>query len=347
MMLRGANAVETTSHTDSFQSIVDKLPIGIAVLNEDGCIAEANEAFLTFLGVDPVDVLSPEEHPVLKDIVANTADNSQRKYEIRAGERPVTVEQSPVSYEGGEGVLLCVQDITSFRQLERMKAEFISDVLHKIRTPLTTIRSGLSLAVSGRLGDIPGNAKKIVDMSAGEAARLTALLDDLRDLMLIEAGLMAAELDIEPVDVGKLVVGAIRDVHIRADQKSQTIHSSVPESLPPVRVDTEVTRGVLAGILHNAITFTPEGSDIQVGAQETQTAVRISIEDSGIGIPQDDIPHVFEKYFRGDNPASRLTEGSGLGLFLAKEIVELQGGEIYIDSAEGNGTTVEIFLRKA
>ena len=339
--------METTSHTESFQSIVDKLPIGVAVLNESGCIAEANEAFLTFLGVDPVDVLGPEGHPVLKDLVANAADNSQRKYEIHVGDRPVTVEQSPVSYEGGEGVLLCVQDITSFRQLERMKAEFISDVLHKIRTPLTTIRSGLSLAVSGRLGDIPGNAKKIVDMSAGEAARLTALLDDLRDLMLIEAGLMAAELETEPVDVGKLVGGAVKDVQIRAEQKSQTIHLAVPESLPSVLVDPEATRSVIAGILHNAITFSPEGADIRVQTYETKMAVRISIEDSGVGIPADDIPHVFEKYFRGSNSVTRSAEGSGLGLFLAKEIVELQGGEIYIDSAEGNGTTVEVFLRKA
>ena len=339
--------METTSHTESFQSIVDKLPIGIAVLNEGGSIAEANEAFLAFLGVDPVDVLSPESHPVLKDIVANAADNSQRKYEIKVGDRPVTVEQSPVPYEDAEGVLLCVQDISSFRQLERMKAEFVSDVLHKIRTPLTTIRSGLSLAVSGRLGEIPDNARKIVDMSAGEAARLTALLDDLRDLMLIEAGLMAAELDLGPVDVHKLVTGAIRDVQIRAEQKSQTVQLTIPESLPAVQVDPEATRSVISGILHNAITFTPEGANVRLQAHETNAAVRISIEDSGSGIPADDIPHVFEKYFRGSAPGVRSAEGSGLGLFLAKEVVELQGGEIYIDSAEGSGTTVELFLRRA
>ena len=333
-----------SSDAHSVQTVMEKLPIGVAIMNGDGHVVEANDAFLRLLDLSPADLLSPASGSPLSEISSTAADRGHRKYEVRAADRFVMIEQSPIPYEQGEGMLLCVQDISSFRQLEQMKAEFVSGTLHKIRTPLTTIRSGLTLAAGGRLGALPTNAQKLIDMSAGEAARLTFLLDDLRDLLLIESGLMQAELDIEPVDVGKLVAGAVKDAQAAAEQKCQTITPRVLDKTPEVLVDLEATRRIVAGILRNSIAFSSEGDEVQIDVAPRGAMVVLAIEDPGTGISAADIPCVFDKYFRGDNPVTRATEGAGLGLFLAKQIVEMQQGEIYIDSAEGGGTTVELLL---
>jgi len=112
-------------------------------------------------------------------------------------------------------------------------------------------------------------------------------------------------------------------------------------------VDLEAIRRTLAGILRNSIAFSSEGDEIEIDVNRNHTMVVLSIKDPGIGISVADIPRVFDKYFRGDNSVTRSTEAAGLGLFLAKQIVEMQHGQIYVDSAEGVGTTVELLLRAA
>jgi two-component system sensor histidine kinase BaeS len=206
-------------------------------------------------------------------------------------------------------------------------------VAHELRTPLANIRGYLEAIEDGVVAADEETMRTLRE----EAAQLNGLIDDLQELTQAEAG--ALRLDRGPFDAAELVERATDAARARAVEKSITLIGGAEPSLPPVDVDLQRIMQVLQNLLTNALRHTPEGGQITVSARRTPDGlVAISVEDTGAGIAPEDLPHIFERFYRADSSRSRATGGSGLGLTIARRLVETHGGQIGVESTVGQGS---------
>lgn len=216
-------------------------------------------------------------------------------------------------------------------RLERVRRNMVTDVAHELRTPLTNIRGYLEALQDG----LVEFDRAMVDSLYEEAVLLSRLVDDLQELSLAEAGRL--HLERQPVAPGDLVVRAAEAVRPRVEAQGITLNVEAPEDLPLVEVDSRRIGQVLRNLLENGLTHTPAGGQIAVSACCRQDVVEFSVQDDGEGIAAGDLPHIFERFYRADPSRSRATGGAGLGLAIAKHLVQLHGGEIGVESSPGEG----------
>jgi signal transduction histidine kinase len=226
-------------------------------------------------------------------------------------------------------------------ELDRLKSEFVSNVSHELKTPLTTIKL---LAHLLQRNDVATDEK--LDFSktiAVECDRQIDFVGTLLDLSRIESG--AYKLRKTRVDVAELIDSCVRVERHRAESLGLKLTTDVPTGLPAVSGDTEALRRVLRGLIDNAIKYTPEGGRVTVSAHQDHDMTAISVSDTGKGIPEADLPHVFDKFYRGASEANVASAaGVGLGLYLAQHIVGQLEGEIRVESKQGVGTTFTVRL---
>lgn len=215
---------------------------------------------------------------------------------------------------------------------ERMKRDMIADSAHELRTPLSNIRGYLEAISDGLLEPDSGAIKSLTE----ETAVLSQLVDDLQELSLAEAGQL--KLVREAVDVASLVGGAVAGIEAAARLKGVSLKTELPPALPMIDVDVQRIGQVLRNLLTNALTHTPAGGTITVGATAEGPLVRLTVTDTGKGIAPEDLPYIFERYYRADRSRGRSTGGSGLGLTIAKRFVEAHGGTISAESRPGEGS---------
>ena len=234
-------------------------------------------------------------------------------------------------------------------ELDRLKSEFVSSVSHELKTPLTTIKVLAHLLQRAGLKEAErlDYAKTI----AGECDRQIDFVVNLLDLSRIESGVF--KFRNARVDINKLLASCVEVERYRAKSAGLTLSTDVELDLPPVQGDFEALRRVIHGLIDNAIKYTPEGGEVKVAAAHRDANVEISVEDSGRGIAASDLPHVFEKFYRSDEvsaaedetaPPGTAAPGAGLGLYLAKHIVEQSGGQITVASRLGQGTIFTVLL---
>jgi signal transduction histidine kinase len=226
-------------------------------------------------------------------------------------------------------------------ELDRLKSEFVSNVSHELKTPLTTIKL---LAHLLRRGDVTEEDRlEHSETIAVECDRQIDFVGNLLDLSRIESG--AYRLRTTRLEIRELIDSCVEVERHRAESFNLTLTSSLPLEMSAVSGDLEALRRVIRGLIDNAIKYTPEGGQITVSAQESAETIAISVTDTGKGIEQTDLPHVFEKFYRAglesDNASS---PGVGLGLYLAQHIVVQLNGEISVESAVGSGTTFTLRL---
>ncbi len=221
---------------------------------------------------------------------------------------------------------------TELEQAEKMKRDMIADAAHELRTPLTNIRGYLE-AVSD--GVLKPDIETIRSLSE-EVAVLSRLVDDLQELSLAEAGQL--KLIREAADVGSLVDGAVAGLEAAARLKGVSLRTEVTPGLPMADVDVQRIGQVLRNLLTNALSHTAGGGTITVSATHEGSAIRLSVTDTGEGIAPEDLPYIFERYYRADRSRGRTTGGSGLGLTIAKRFVEAHGGTIGVESKPGEGS---------
>ena len=249
--------------------------------------------------------------------------------------RNFSVTAAPVRSAGANGAVLVLHDITELRRLERVRRDFVANVSHEFKTPLTAIQGFAETLLSGALDDNK-NRNRFVEIIREHARRLARLTDDLLKLSRIEAGRL--ELEIRPVRVEALVNGCIETARLKAEARGLQIHVELQENTPAVRGDGAQLGEVLLNLLDNALQYTPSGGQIEVMARSSGHDVIFTVTDTGIGIPESDLERIFERFYRVDAARSREAGGTGLGLVIARHIVDAHGGRIWVESAVGQGS---------
>jgi signal transduction histidine kinase len=235
------------------------------------------------------------------------------------------------------------QMATQLEQVESMRRQLIGDVTHELRTPLTSIKGYMEGLVDGVLPSSPETFNQI----HREADRLSRLVDDLQELSRVEA--KAYSLDIRPVAVSNLVQNTLKRLSPQATAKRITLYSSLPTDLPLVQADEDRITQVLVNLVANAIQYTPEDGDVTISATRQADEIHISVEDTGVGIPPEHLVNLFTRFYRVDKSRSRNAGGgSGIGLTIAKHLVEAHDGHIWAESkGDGQGSTFTFSLKTA
>jgi signal transduction histidine kinase len=223
------------------------------------------------------------------------------------------------------------------RELSEMKEEFLALTTHDLRSPLTVISGVISFFTSGRLGELTPEQQNMVAMMERNAQSLIELVNDLLDASKLESGTMRLEL--VSIDLRGLFSELRETMEPLAREKSLKMDEDLPADLPPVEADRAKLRRVLVNLVSNAIKFTSRGGRVTMRAAREDGHVRISVSDTGVGIAPEDVKRLFDKYEQARSRATRGEKGTGLGLYITKQLVELHGGEIKVDSEVGKGST--------
>ena len=217
-------------------------------------------------------------------------------------------------------------------RVEKLRRDIVADVAHELRTPLSNIRGSIEAVADGVLTPDEATIRSLHE----EVTLLSRLVDDLQELALAEAGEM--KLLIQPEDISGLINRVVAPVRLQAEKRGISVSVDLPDWLPPVSIDAHRTAQVLRNLLENAVAHTGSGDTITVTAREQDNRVRVSVADTGEGIPTEELPNVFERFYRVDKSRARATGGVGLGLTIAKRLVEAQGGVIEVQSEPGQGS---------
>jgi two-component system, OmpR family, phosphate regulon sensor histidine kinase PhoR len=253
--------------------------------------------------------------------------------------RFIRVIAVPLVAENLTGCLLLLQDLTELRALQTMRREFIGNISHELRTPLAGIKAVVETLQDGAIEDREA-AQDFLSKINAEVDNLTQMVDELIDLSRIET--LKVTLNLTPTDLNSLVTQVIEQLKPLAERKHISIRAVLSNDLPHIQADRERIRQVIVNILHNAVKFSPDLGVITVMTTSDSKSAILRLTDAGIGIAKEDIPHVFERFFKADR--SRSNPGSGLGLAIAKHIILAHGGEIEVQSELGVGSTFSFKL---
>lgn len=240
-----------------------------------------------------------------------------------------------------EKTMIVFHDVTRLKKLEKIRIDFVANVTHEIRTPLTAIIGYLETIKAGAINNIE-ETKKFIDIILKQAERLNRLVEDLLTISNIE--LDEIILNFESVSLNIAITNVISLVEAKAKLKKITIHNNLRENLPPVRADKDKLTQIFVNILDNAVKFTPESGEVIIAADESDAYAVVSIIDTGIGVPQDEIQRLGERFYRVDKTRSRDLGGTGLGLSIVKHLMIAHGGRMEIESKFGRGTKVSLFF---
>ena len=342
-----------TEERNRSSAILGSMIEGVAVISPQERVVFSNRAFSQILGLDTV----PIEGRPLVEVVRQSdllgvikkvlVEHEQVSSEVVVGtvrQRSFAVTAAPVRATGPSGAVLVLHEISELRRLERVRQDFVANVSHEFRTPLTAIQGFAETLLSGALED-PANRQHFVEIIRDQAARLARLTEDLLKLSRIEAGKL--ELEFRPVSVYQLVQSCVETARFKASRKELILDVLLPEGLPSVRGDSNGLHEVLQNLLDNAVQYTPDGGRIEVSAACEAGKVIITVSDTGIGIPQAEQERIFERFYRVDAARSREAGGTGLGLSIARHIVEAHGGRLWVGSAVGEGSRFHFSVRAA
>jgi signal transduction histidine kinase len=223
------------------------------------------------------------------------------------------------------------------RELSAMKEEFLALTTHDLRSPLTVISGVINFFTSGRLGEMTAEQKNMVAMMERNTQNLIELVNDLLDASKLESGTM--RLDAATIELRGLVGELREQMQPLAREKEIALEEELPEDLPELRADRAKLRRILVNLVSNALKFTPKGGRVRLGASREGGFVRVSVADTGVGIPREDLHDIFDKYAQARSRATRSEKGTGLGLYITRQLVELHGGKISVQSEVGKGST--------
>jgi signal transduction histidine kinase len=281
---------------------------------------------------------------------------------FQIGPRTISVTLDPVISTKEEllGAVAVFRDRTREVESDRLKTEFIGTVSHELRTPMTSIKGFTQLLTMGNLGPVNETQKEFLNIIQSNAERMIAIINDLLDITKIETG--SVELEIRPIHVAETLSKVLLDLQAKVHERQQTLTLSLPAGLPLVRADAHRFNQILFNLVSNAVKYTPRGGSITIEAREVSAEavpederdglrpgryIQIDVRDTGVGIAPDDVPRIWERFYRTENPLKVEAGGTGLGLSLVKPLVRLLGGRIWVESQINVGSTFSFVLPAA
>lgn len=257
---------------------------------------------------------------------------------IRPGRQIFRIHAVPVknSYDEVEAAVAVFHDVTDARNFDQMRSEFVGNVSHELRTPLTSIKGFAETLLDGAMEN-SDTCRRFLSIIETETDRLTRLIDDLLSLSSIES--KEVIIHPQPVCVARSMRSIMNIMGPQITEKGLHVEFIYPNSSSMIHADEDLLNQVLINLLDNAIKYTPPHGKVIIRAYSRDSRVVISFTDTGVGIPRDSIPRVFERFYRVDKARSRNQGGTGLGLAIVKHIVESHGGEVFVDSEIGKGST--------
>lgn len=338
-----------SSEKNKLETLLHNMTDGVLAFNQAGTLIHANATSQQMMGAIQ-DKISLEElkHTFGLDISTDELIHRGESIESSASVKKRYIKASFAPYADvkgrAEGIVVVLQDLTEQKALDDMRKDFVANVSHEIRTPLTTIKSYSETLIDGALDD-KETAREFLSTIDSETDRMALLVKDLLELSSLDNSKFVMSYD--DVNLAALVTENIKQCKVLADGKKQKILYRPPEGEVLVSTDKPRATQVITNILSNAIKYSPEATVIKLSILETKNYAAVSIADQGMGIPADDLPRVFERFYRVDKARSRSMGGTGLGLAIAKEIMESMGGFIKAESEVSKGTRMTVYFPKS
>lgn len=338
--------------------LLESMGEGMIALDEKGRIGLINNNAVTMLNLEEKKIvgqqvdkvfalrkangkklLTTHERPEI--IALHSAKSQSDVFSFQVDDQKpmmIHINASPVIIDNKTaGAIVILRDVTHEREVDRMKTEFISLASHQLRTPLSAIKWYTEMLLAGDAGKLKGDQKEFAQNIYDSSERMIELVSSLLNISRIESGRII--IDPRPTDLKQLVDGIVNDLKAKTEEKQQTLIISVHKELPKINLDPRLIGQVFLNLLTNAIKYTPKGGEISVFVSRQAGQIVAQVTDNGYGIPKDEQGKVFQKFFRAENAVKVETDGTGLGLYLIKAVIESSGGKIWFESEVGKGTT--------
>lgn len=337
----------------SVQTVFGAMLDGLVIVDDRRRVRLMNPEFRRLFGV-----AENVSNPTLLEVIRHASVDRLVTEAIRAKEprresiqmsrgpsedRELEVSAVPLGENSAEmdGAVVLFRDVTKMRQIEEIRRDFVANVSHELRTPLSIFRGYLETLLDDP-HQPPGELLRILGIMERHSDRLNALVEDVLSLARLESP--GTELDLSEVDLAELLHSIMRDWEKRFEAKGLKSHLNFPGNLPHLQADENRLQEVIYNLLDNAVKYSQPGGTVSLRAAVNSDGVRISVADQGIGIPENDLPRIFERFYRADKARSRELGGTGLGLSIVKHIVQLHGGTVEAQSEPGKGTTIGVNL---
>jgi two-component system phosphate regulon sensor histidine kinase PhoR len=329
-------------------NVLGNMADGVIMTDVGGNVVLANAAAGKLFGFKEADAVYKHLIEVVHDhevdeilkLCLKTRQEQTTQFESGIARRFFRAIAVPIDNQSRlNGVLFLFQDLTELKNLQTMRRELVGNISHELRTPIAGIKAMVQTLRDGAV-DNRELAQDFLGRIENEADRLTQIVTELTQLSRIETG--RAELKIEPADINALIEGVVAEMNPVAERQQIALLKELSPDLPPVRADKDRIRQTIINLVHNAIKFNKPDGSVTISTGYDGKSVTVSVSDSGIGISKEDLPHVFERFYKADK--ARTGGGSGLGLAIAKHTVQAHGGDIHAQSEEGKGSTFTFSL---
>lgn len=339
------------------KTIINCMVNGVMVTNRNLEVILHNPALMRLMEISefikkpvPITNIINDESLVntLNQIVkGKTSENEFFSQEINIGNHIFKAISAPILRSDKDifwtvdGAVTILEDITAFRQLDQMKTDFVNMVAHELRSPLVAIKQQNNVLLEGLCGPLEEKQHEFINRGSNKIDALLSLINDLLDVAKIEAGKHVQHR--VPTDIGKIIEETVALMESRATEKGIALTFSL-KGLKPVQADPKNIEEIFNNLITNAINYSPEGGQVTVTAQGLGEYMEIKVEDTGVGIPPEELPKIFNKFYRVKHPKTRHVTGTGLGLAIVKGIVDAHQGTIDVESTMDKGTTFKILL---
>lgn len=335
------------------EAILASMDDGVMAVNMRRKVILANKAAADMFRLDPESMIGKNQFEATKNeelsrLLEETMDTKEsiiKEMRIRpSSERTLAVTSSPLEDRDGNslGAVAVMRDITSLRHLEQMRQEFVANVSHELRTPLTSIKGFVETLLNGNLDD-RALLERFLTIINGETDRMIVLINDLLDLSRIESG--KQPLNVSAVDMKRVFDDTVLILQSKAAERNITLENNIYDSIM-VEGDEKLLKQVAINLVDNGVKYTPEGGKVWIEAVQGLGSVEFMINDNGLGISNEHLDRIFERFYRVDKGRARHMGGTGLGLAITKHIIDKHKGTIAIESRVGKGTKVRLTLKK-
>ncbi|MDQ1336536.1 MAG: two-component system, OmpR family, phosphate regulon sensor histidine kinase PhoR [Thermodesulfobacteriota bacterium] len=347
------NLYDLNLEKSRLKAIINRMANGVMVTNRNLEVVLHNPALMRLMEMSteienpaPISRITDERSLIdtLKQILTGEFPEEESiSQEIEAGKRTLRAISAPAlgPDKNIAGTVTVLEDITAYKQLDQMKSDFVNMVAHELRSPLVSIRQINSVLIEGLAGPLAEKQQEFVKRGMNKIDSLLELINDLLDVARIEAGKMVQHR--VPTDMGRIIEETVALMGPRAQEQGIHLTHSC-EGLKPVLADPKNMEEVINNLVSNAVNYSPEGGLVMIIARGLAEYMEIKVEDTGVGISPEELPKIFDKFYRVKHPKTRQVMGTGLGLAIVKGVVEAHHGTIDVESVVDRGTTFRVLL---